>query len=247
MRLKISILILILSVTVNLGAQEKYRITTNYKDISFTDFVTKVESTLPVKFYYMDEWVKDLRIGDYPECTTLSCIMDNLLKGNSLYYYIDDFGNVVITKGYSVKVSNASTEKSSKFLPPSEYSGTSENQLISGSSTVEVGNPAEKNKPGNVVISGYIRNKDTKEAVAGVTVFVKKLSTGTISNEYGFYTMTLPRGTYLVQFSFIGMKEKIITLNLNGAGELNVEMNSVLIPLKGDGCFCSEKCYTSAI
>ena len=232
MRLKISVLILLLSLSINLGAQEKYRISTNYKDISFIDFVTGVESILPVKFYYKDDWVKDLKLGDYPDCTTLSCIMDNVFKGTTLYYYIDDFGNVVITKNYTVRISNKTTEKNNKFLPPSEYNSTGENQQLSGSSSVEIGNPAEKNNPGNVTISGYITNKDTKEAVSGVTVFIKKLSVGTISNEYGFYTLTLPRGIHLVQFSFIGMREKSVNLNLNGKGEMNVEMNSVLIPLK---------------
>jgi hypothetical protein len=232
MKLKILILLFILSLPFSLSAQEKYRISSNYKDISFSDFVARVESTLPVKFFYMDEWVKDLRLGDYPDCTTLSCVMDNLLKGTSLYYYIDNSGNVVVTNNYAVKVSNTPTEKNSKFLPPSDFSGSSENQQMVGNATVEIGNPAEKMKPGNVAISGYIKNKVTKEPVSGVTVFVQKLSMGTISNEYGYYTLTLPRGVHLLQFSFIGMKEKTVNLNLYGTGELNVDMNSVLIPLK---------------
>jgi hypothetical protein len=232
MKIKISILVLILFLSVNLSAQEKYRLSSDYKDISFTDFVTKIESVLPVKFYYNDDWVKDLKLGDYPVCTSLSCVMDNLLRGTSLYYYIDDFGNVVITRNYAVKVSNAGVEKNNKFLPPSDFSSSAENQRMTGSVWVDIGNPAEKNNPGKVTISGYITNRDTKEAVSGVTVFIKKLSAGTISNEYGYYTLTIPRGTYLVQFSFIGMREKMINLNLNGTGELNVGMNSVLIPLK---------------
>jgi len=232
MKLKIHILILLLSISVNLEAQEKYKISANFKDLSFTDFVTKVESVLPVKFYFMDEWVKDLRTGDYPECTTLQCVMDNLLKGTTLYYYIDDFGNIVITNNYSVKVSNTKSEKNSKFLPPSDFSTSSDIQRTTGNVSVEVGNPADKNKAGNVTISGYITNKETKEPVSGVTIFIQKLTLGTISNEYGYYTLTLPRGIHLLQFSFIGMREKKINLNLYGAGELNVDMNSVLIPLK---------------
>jgi len=232
MKLKIHILILLLSISVSLEAQEKYKISANFKDLSFTDFVTKVESVLPVKFYFMDEWVKDLRTGDYPECTTLQCVMDNLLKGTTLYYYIDDFGNIVITNNYSVKVSNTKSEKNSKFLPPSDFSTSSDIQRTTGNVSVEVGNPADKNKAGNVTISGYITNKETKEPVSGVTIFIQKLTLGTISNEYGYYTLTLPRGIHLLQFSFIGMREKKINMNLYGAGELNVDMNSVLIPLK---------------
>jgi len=232
MKLKIFILILILSLSVNLGAQEKYGLSSNYKDISFIDFVTRIENILPVKFYYMDDWVKDLKLGDYPDCATLSCVMDNLLKGTTLYYYIDDFGNVVITNNYAVKVSSKTLEKNDKFLPPTDFSSSSEGQQAAGNASVEIGNPAERNKPGNVIISGYIKNKTTKEPVSGVTVFIQKLSLGTISNDYGYYTITLPRGVHLLQFSFIGMKEKTINLNLYGTGELNVEMNSVMIPLK---------------
>ena len=112
--------------------------------------------------------------------------------------------------------------------------------------SLEVGNPADRNRPGTVVVSGYITNKDTKEPIAGATIFVSKLAIGTISNGYGFYSLTLPRGIHLLQFSFIGLKEKMINLNLNGAGEMNVEMNSMLIPLERGCCIGRKKCYTSA-
>jgi len=232
MKPKIYILLLILYLSFNLAAQEKYKISSNYKDVPFTDFVSGVESILPVKFFYMDEWVKDLKIGDYPDCTSLSCVMDNLLRETTLYYYIDRSGNVVITNNYAVKITATTVEKNNKFLPPTDYSSSAENQRTAGNTSVEIGNPAEKNKPGNVIISGYITNKDTKEPVPGVTLFIQNLAAGTISNEYGFYTLTLPKGVHLLQFSFMGMREKMVNLNLYGTGELNVDMNSVMIPLK---------------
>ena len=232
MKLKIHILILLLTLTCNLEAQEKYQISGDYKDLSFKEFVTRTESFFAVKFFYKDEWVTDLKLSDYPGCMTLTCVMENLLRGTSLYYYIDDSGNIVITRNFAVKISNATIEKENNFIPPTDYPDSGENQQMTGNAFVEVGNPAERYKPGKVIISGYITNRDTKEPVAGVTVFIQKLSTGTISNEYGFYTLTLPRGIHLLQFSFIGMKEKKFDLNLNGTGEMNVEMNSMLIPLK---------------
>ena len=233
MKLNTLILIyIILSVSQNLGAQEKYRISTNYQGVPFNDFVSGVEGTLPVKFFYLDEWVKDLKLGYYPDCTTLTCVLDNLFKGTTLFYYIDKFGNVVITNNYAVKVNSNPSQPDNKYLPPTEYSDSGENQRMEANTTVEIGNPAEKNRPGNVVLIGYITNKVTREPVSGVTVYIQKLSIGTISNEYGFYTLNLPRGVHLLQYSFIGMKEKIVGLNLYGAGELNVDMNDVLIPLK---------------
>jgi CarboxypepD_reg-like domain/TonB-dependent Receptor Plug Domain len=232
MRSKIHILILLLFLSDSLCAQEKYLLPENLKGLTFKEFTIRTEKLLPVKFFYKDEWIHNLKIGDYSNCSTLSCILDNLFTGTSLFYIIEESGNVVITNNYAIKVSEIPLEKNDKFLLPADYSAPGENQQTTGNATIEIGNPAEKNNPGNVVVSGYITNKDTKEPVPGVTVFIQKLSAGTISNEYGYYTLTVPRGIHIIKFSFIGMREKMINVALNGSGELNVTMNSVLIPLK---------------
>jgi len=232
MKFYIHFLIFSLLLTGRLEAQEKYKLTDDLKNLSFREFVAKAESLYHVKFFYKNEWVADLKTGDYPNCSTLACLLDDMFKGTSLYYIIEESGNIVITSRFAVKVTAEAPEKSNNFLPPGEYATAADNQRTEGNASVEVGNPMEKNKSGNVVLTGYIKNSDTKEPVSGVTVFVQKLSMGTISNEYGFYTLSLPRGIHYLQFSFIGMREKNVNLNLYGSGELNVEMKSVMIPLK---------------
>ncbi|MBK7134407.1 MAG: carboxypeptidase-like regulatory domain-containing protein [Bacteroidales bacterium] len=213
-------------------SQERYRIDWDYKDLSFKEFVINAEKQLNVRFFYKDEWTTDLRLGNYQGVTTLTGVLDNLFREKSLFYFIDESGNIVITKTYAVKIDNKRNETEDKFIPPTEYADNGEGENKTGNTFVEIGNPADRNKPGNVVVSGYITSRETKEPIAGVTVFVQKLSVGTISNAYGFYTLTLPRGLHLLQFSFIGLKEKTINLNLNSTGEMNIDMNSVLIPLK---------------
>jgi hypothetical protein len=232
MKLRILLLVIIVQFSLHLNGQEKNIVTWDYSNSSFGEFAANCENILKIRLFYRDEWVKDLKLANYQGVNTLPGILDNLFRDKSLYYFFDDEGNLVLTKNYAVKVSEGKVTEQSNFIPPTEYSDLQGNQNKTGNTFVELGNPADRNKPGNVVISGYITNKDTKEPIAGVTVYVQKLSTGTISNGYGFYTLTLPRGIHLVQFSFIGLKEKMINLSINGAGEMNVEMNSVMIPLK---------------
>jgi hypothetical protein len=179
----------------------------------------------------MDEWVSDLKLGDYQGSVLLTELLDNLFKGKSLFYYFDNKGDVIITKGYTIKTSGTEIDTSHFFIPSGVYN-EQDNSQGSSTNVIEIGNPVNRNKPGNVILSGYITNKDTKEAVAGVTVYNQKLSLGTLSNAYGFYSLSMPKGTHLLQFSFIGMKGKSVTINLNGDGEMNVEMTSMLIPLK---------------
>ncbi len=124
------------------------------------------------------------------------------------------------------------SSRDTNYIAPAGYYDSGDEQKLSGNLSVDIGNPADRFKSGSVTLTGYITNKDTREPVAGATVLVQKLSTGTISNEYGFYTITLPRGAHLLQYSFLGMREKQVNVNLYGPGEMNMEMSSMLIPLK---------------
>jgi len=130
------LLLTLTSAFTSLRAQESYRISENYKGLSFKEFVTKTESSLSVKFFYKEEWVKDLKLGDYKDCQTLQCVLNNLLKETSIYYYIDDLGNVFLTSNYTLKVSDTPVEKNDKFLPPTDYSGSGETQKLSGNVSV---------------------------------------------------------------------------------------------------------------
>ena len=104
MKLRLLILSFLFSLYCSVGAQEIHKIPANYQGLSFSEFETAAESIQKIKFFYKEEWVKDLKLGDYPGTKTLTDILDNLFKGTSLYYYIDRFGNIVLTKYYNVKI-----------------------------------------------------------------------------------------------------------------------------------------------
>jgi hypothetical protein len=62
-------------------------------------------------------------------------------------------------------------------------------------------------------LSGTITDAKSNETVIGVNVYIAELKTGTSTNEYGFYSITIPNGTYTVQLSSMGfesMEEKIV-------------------------------------
>ena len=233
MKTGILVLAIVVQFSLQLKGQDKYSTTWNYGKQSFIEFAMSAEKSLGLKFYFRNEWISDLKIADYQGVKTLTEILDFTFRNQSLYYFIDDAGNVVITKNFAVRTSSVQTEgEKTNFIPPTEYSDNGEDESRAESTFVELGNPADRNNPGKVTVSGYITNKDTKEPIPGVTVFVQELSVGAVSNAFGFYSLELPRGFHQLQFTFIGLRPKKISLNLNGGGELNTEMNSVMIPLK---------------
>jgi hypothetical protein len=75
------------------------------------------------------------------------------------------------------------------------------------------------------VLSGYIRDEATGEDLIGATIFVNELSnTGTITNSYGYYSISLPKGTYSVQFQFIGYESQNILVELLENKKLEIEL-----------------------
>ncbi|MFM7032223.1 MAG: carboxypeptidase-like regulatory domain-containing protein, partial [Bacteroidota bacterium] len=53
-------------------------------------------------------------------------------------------------------------------------------------------------------LSGYVRDAAGKEFLSGASLWVPEIQNGTSSNDYGFYSITLPSGTYRLQVSYVG-------------------------------------------
>ena len=55
-----------------------------------------------------------------------------------------------------------------------------------------------------VTISGYVTDSKNGELLAGVTIIDTNHKTGSSTNAYGFYSITIPAGDYELQYSYIG-------------------------------------------
>ena len=67
---------------------------------------------------------------------------------------------------------------------------------------------------GTVTLSGTLREAGGA-ALPGATVFVQALGTGTSTDDNGFYSLALPKGTHTVTYRFLGFETQTVTLTLN--------------------------------
>jgi len=58
-----------------------------------------------------------------------------------------------------------------------------------------------------ITLNGYIKDNKTGEVLIGATVFIKELELGVITNNYGYFSITLPPGRYTMILSYIGYRE----------------------------------------
>lgn len=76
-----------------------------------------------------------------------------------------------------------------------------------------------------VTISGYVRDTSSGENLPSATIGILELKRGVNSNNYGFYSISLPKGTYTLKVSYLGYDTQLITVNADADKKLNIEMH----------------------
>ena len=90
----------------------------------------------------------------------------------------------------------------------------------------------------NFTISGYIEDSASSEKLISSAVFERKNATGVVSNTYGFYSLTLPKGEVNLIVTYVGYKPIEMSFLLRGDTTLdfhlasNVELQTVEISAK---------------
>ena len=76
------------------------------------------------------------------------------------------------------------------------------------------------------VLSGNIKEVATGEDLIGASVVVESMSnTGAVSNNYGFYSLTLATGNYTIRFQFVGYEPQFVRVELNRNIKLDIDLN----------------------
>lgn len=80
-------------------------------------------------------------------------------------------------------------------------------------------------------LSGVISDVKTNETLIGVSIIIDELRTGTSTNEYGFYSITLPEGNYTLRISYLGYQEikTTVVLNQNTKSNFSIQESEELL------------------
>lgn len=76
-------------------------------------------------------------------------------------------------------------------------------------------------------LSGTVKDKASGEELIGATVrIISPLNTGARTNEYGFYSISLPNGKYVIRVQYLGYIEKEENVDLSANKTLNWALES---------------------
>ena len=227
---------IIISILISVGSfAQEHNITIHEDSTHFSRIIKLLEKETDYHFFYNPQWVDNLTFSLSLENRSLKQVLDEICETAKLSYEIIDNKNIVFTKDYRLKTNYADTyhnylnkqllvvKDTIEYAPPKnikqeEHAISLEYQLFKiGSSSI---NPYNK----MATLQGTIKDIDTGEPVIGTVVYIEKLKTGVATNTYGFYSFSIPKGQYKVEYRSMGMKTTYRNIIINSDGQLDVEM-----------------------
>lgn len=77
-----------------------------------------------------------------------------------------------------------------------------------------------------IILSGIISDKNSNETLIGVNIFFPELKIGVTTNEYGFYSITIPKGKHQIQISYLGYQTVNETIDFSQNTRSNWQLSN---------------------
>ncbi|MDI3322202.1 TonB-dependent receptor [Pinibacter soli] len=241
MKLYFCIVTIMLMLTTHfaLAQKEKKMITGSFEDMRVEQFLLELQRQTNCHFYYDTAQLDTLKINISVKNEPLEKVLEKGLAGTENVFSIDDSNNVFITRGTLVKTTlpegyfdpgNPNKSRSSDVLE--EYQETEIKQkAILENKLYEVGDK-NASQSGGINVAGYVRDAKTGEPVAGASIFIDKPRIGTSTDQYGYYSIVLPRGRHVLNIQSIGMRDSRRQIMVYGDGKMNIDLQSQVLALK---------------
>ncbi len=223
-----------------LRAQDKKLITGNFSS-SFAQFVQTIESGYNYHFYYDPAELDSFSVNAVANNFPLQRLLDSVFAHSTFHYAVDADGRVFISKRFNIvttlpkgfydipQEAGDSTAEITFDIP--EDSSEHQNLNINAENRLfEIGARSGALKGGKARLVGYVRDIKNGEAIVGATVYAGDV--GVTTDQFGYYSLTLPRGRYILKVSSVGMKETKRQVMLNSDGKLDIELQDYIASLK---------------
>ena len=240
---KIFITLFYILLSVLLHAQKAdILISGNFNQTPFSDFVSAVERSSGVRFFFDDPLVANLRVTGSGNPMSLANILKNTLAATELRFFIDNYHNVIIYNSVTAFIDDLSENKTDVSMPdlPGQHENgglTSsekkyrEGKITQDNETIICGTRQQNFSGRSCVVRGKITDAESGEPLIGATLYIKETGTGAATDADGYFRIVLKSGRYSAKVSCMSMKEKEFNLEVYGDGTLPLKLEKKLISI----------------
>jgi hypothetical protein len=244
MKKSILIIIILLLFQTIVRGQDKQLYSGNYYNSYFIDFASDLEKNYDIKLYFnsnldsvqLDHEFTNLNLDELINIIALKTGINFLLKDDNVviatdnYLVLTELSPAFFERGLMLENTVRSSQKS--ILETIREKAEEDKEVISENKIVDIGDVSKRLNGNTAIISGYVREVKTGEGVIGATVYKKNPTIGVATDQFGYFSLTLPKGEHDLFITSLGMKPAKRKINLYSDGELNVELRNDLISLK---------------
>lgn len=239
-------LLALLFFSLNGFAQQKDDlITGNFQNVSFNEFVQKVESQTGYHFYYEAKQFDSTTITISLNNAHLSSVLDKIFNGTQWHYLVDKDSNVFITQGFSLSANlpfgffNGAIDTSSLASnnEAEELGYITKSQKVKQDISIEnkvfdIGIKRNGVPKGKVNIAGYVRDAQTGESLSGAVIYVYHPAVQVRTDQFGYYSLILPAGRNVLNIIAPGMFDTKRQVMLYSDGKFDIDMDEKVFRLK---------------
>jgi hypothetical protein len=235
--------IIITNINIGFAQEDPMIVNGKYEQTPFQLFVQDIERQVPVEFLYHPQIVDSFFVSTTFNNEPLKRALLKVFSGTDVHYFINEYNQVILTQGYKVVVnlpfnffdrSDVSTVQGSveviDFLQEEEKKSKLQNVLENV--ITEIGTKSRIVGGEYTNLAGYIRDVTTGEPLIGALIYIDNPRIGVASDQYGYYSLTIPKGRQELLLKCIGYKDTKRQIILYNQGKLDIEMLEDIIPLK---------------
>jgi hypothetical protein len=212
--------------TLSLQCQD-LTLTGKFQNVPLLEVIEALEKQYPVRFFFDPGEIEGIFIsGDFQE-QALATFLESVLGREGLNFHISRDNQVSIFRGADINQLFPEDEKIKVIRKESsaEEKISREKLRRLRYQMINIGTPGN-NTTGTAVVSGYLKDFENGQPVAGGNIYVAETQRGVISDDKGYYEIKLPLGNQTLNFSSIDMHATSRTINLYSDGRLDVVLET---------------------
>src|SRR5579862_1257034 len=216
-------------------------ITGDFKELTATQFITKLESQSGLHVYFDSSQTDSLRITLSVRQQSLTKVLVLAFSPYGFYILSDQWDRVFISKKPFFILPAPSLGGDSLLQQINRHLADHDEQEINSGSVqkaglenklYEIGDKISPKGQSRVSIAGYVIDAKTGEPISGASVYLEKTGTGVVTDQYGYFSISAAKGGYTLIIQSIGMKDTRRQLQVYGDGKLTIELHGEIMTLK---------------
>lgn len=213
-------------------------VTVDLDSASLEKFVQVLESQTNLHFYFDTAQTDSVTISMHVQRQPLKKVLEQAFVNTPFRYSITNDGYAFITKGRDIETVFepllATGEKASTIAVTNELQkrGKDNVKTTLENKVYEVGDKLLQANSETAVIAGNITDAKTGEPVVGAYLQVDQAGPSGVTDQFGYFSFSLPRGKHVISIQSLGMKDTKRQVQLYNDGKLNIDMQGTVLTIK---------------